>query len=73
MIRFSYTPTLDPRDLHKTFLEAGARPSMYSYKPCNDTWTLTMPDVEEGILVRQTLDRLAIDYDEIFVTSRFAE
>lgn len=32
-----------------------------------------MEDHAEGVLVREVLDRLRIDYDEIVVASRFAE
>lgn len=71
VIRFTYQHDLDPKALHKQFLLAGARPSMYSFYTQRGCWTLVMPDVEEGIRVRQVLDRLQIDYDEAVVTSRF--
>lgn len=74
MIRFIYSHAdLDPKDIHRQFLRAGTRPHLYSYRPSGDVWTLAMEDVEEGMLVRQVLDRLQIDYDEVVVSSRFTE
>lgn len=71
MIRFTYQHTLDPKALHRHFLRAGARPRLYSYRPRGDTWTLVMEDVEEGVVIRQVMDTLGIDYDEMVTTSRF--
>jgi hypothetical protein len=74
MIRFTYDPKdLDPRDLHRHFLRAGARPHLYSYRPRHNVWSLTMEDHREGVIVREVMDRLGIDYDEAVVPSRFAQ
>lgn len=73
MIRFAYQHTLEPPELHRHFVRAGARPSLYSYRPRLDQWTLTTSDKEEALVIRQVLERLGVEFEEQVVTSRFAE
>jgi len=73
LIRYVYQHNLDPKWFHHRFFEAGAKPHLYTHRPRADVWTLVMEDHAEGGLVRQVLDRLSIDYDEVVVVSRFAE
>lgn len=71
MIRLTFKHSYDPKSLHREFLRAGAKPHLYTYRPRADVWTLVMVDVTEGKIVRQVLDRLSSDYDEVVVASRF--
>ena len=73
MIRFAYQHELDPPELHRHFIRAGARPSLYSYRPRNDLWTLTTADHAEAATIRSVLDKLGIEYYEQVVSSRFSE
>ena len=73
MIRLTFQHEHDPKWLHKRFLEAGVHPRLYSYRPRSDTWSMTMQEDREGIIVREVLDRLAIDFDEVVVPSRFVK
>lgn len=73
MIRFAYREVVDPKQLHRHFVRAGAQPSLYSYRPRNDVWTLTTTDSDEAVTIRRVLERLGIEYNEEVVASRFAE
>jgi hypothetical protein len=52
LIRFVFQHDYDPKQLHKRFLEAGARPGKYTYKPRSDKWTLTIDDLEEAAIIQ---------------------
>ena len=72
VIRFAYiNDTIHPKQLHRLFLVAGARPHLYSYRPRLDLWTLVMENVTEAMAVRDVLSNLGIEHDEMFVTSKF--
>lgn len=73
MIRFAYRQELDPPELHKHFCRSGARPSLYSYCPPTDQWTLVTADHDEAEIIKQVLGRLGIEFEEKVVASRFAE
>lgn len=73
MIRFTFQHNRDPKALHREFVRAGARPHLYSFYPRRGCWTLTMPDDREGVIVREAMDRLGIDYDEVVVANRFEQ
>jgi hypothetical protein len=72
MIRFIFQHDLDPKALHREFLRAGARPSMYSYKPSLDMWTLCIADPVESNIVDDVLRRLKISFTIKEVPSRFS-
>lgn len=75
MIRFTYQllDDLDPKDLHRKFLEAGSRPRLYSYKPLLNQWTLCSADSVEAEVIREVLAGLRTHFDEKVVASRFAK
>lgn len=64
MIRFTYSHGLDPERLHNLFLQAGAAPSLYVYRPRGDVWTLTASDLEEAARIQDTLEALGIEFRE---------
>jgi hypothetical protein len=64
---------MDPKALHRQFLKAGARPSMYSFYPRRDTWALTIPEARQAEAIRQVLDSLTIPVEEKVVASRFSD
>jgi hypothetical protein len=72
VIRFAYQHNYDPKELHRQFLRAGARPHLYSYRPCSDTWTLTIADLEEAVVIQGVLEGFGVAFrKQCGVTSRF--
>lgn len=64
MIRFVFQHDFDPPELHMHFLREGAYPSLYTYRPRVNLWTLTTTDPDEAIVVRNVLRRLGIEFEE---------
>jgi len=75
VIRFTYRlpDDLDPPELHRHLVREGAKPSLYSYRPRNDVWTLTTSDSDEAETIRKVLDKLGIEFEEQEVEARFSE
>jgi hypothetical protein len=74
MIRFVYNPKdLDPRDLHRRFLQAGAAPRLYSCRPRPNQWSLCIDDPEEAEAICRVLSSLRTPFTTKEVPCRFSE
>ena len=64
MYRFEYhlPDSIDPRDLHRAFVQLGVRESAYDYLPRERLWRLTLSDNDQCFRAESALKIYGIVY-----------